>query len=223
MAPDPAAERARMVADQLAARGIADEHVLAAMAEVPRERFVPATQRRRAYDDAALGIGAGQTISQPWVVAAILEALVLTGEESALEIGTGSGYSAALLGRLAGTVISVERIAELVGPAREALAAVGATNVEVREGDGSAGIPDAPPFDAIAVHAAAPDIPRELLRQLAPGGRLVAPIAADRRGERLTAFRRVDRGEGDSGPEYEARPFAPVRFVPLIGDAGYSG
>jgi len=210
-----------MVAEQLAARGIEDRRVLDAMGELPRELFVPERQGRHAYDDAALSIGAGQTISQPWVVAAILEALELSGEESALEIGTGSGYSAALLGMLTAHVVSVERLPELIELARTALARAGIGNVDLVEGDGSAGVGEHPgPFDAIAVHAAVPGIPRALLGRLAPGGRLVAPIAAGPDGEQLTAFRRVD--EGGSEPEYEGRPFAAVRFVPLIGDAGYS-
>jgi protein-L-isoaspartate(D-aspartate) O-methyltransferase len=222
MASDPAARRARMVAEQLRGRGIGDERVLAAMGELPRELFVPQRQRRHAYDDAALGIGSGQTISQPWVVAAILEALELRADERALEIGTGSGYSAALLGRLVRSVVSIERIPELIGPARAALASAEATNVEVLSGDGSDGGPADGSFDAIAVHAAVPEIPRALLGRLETGGRLVAPVAVDRRAEQLTAFRRMDSGETGE-PEFEARPFAPVRFVPLIGVAGYSG
>ena len=207
-----------MVADQLAARGISDERVLDAMGTVPREEFVAASDRDRAYADRALGIEAGQTISQPWIVAAICQGLELSGDEKVLEIGTGSGYSAAVLDRLCDRVISIERIEELAATAREALARSGVEGVEVRVADGSLGAPDEAPFDAIAVHAAAPGPPRALLGQLAAGGRLVAPVdtGVD---EVLTRFRR-ERGDGDQ-PGYVQEPLASCRFVPLIGDEGY--
>ena len=210
-----------MVERQLRARGIADERVLQAMAEVPRERFVPEEQRRRAYADSALPIGHGQTISQPWVVAAICEALALRGDERALEIGTGWGYSAAVLARLAREVLTVERIEELAAAAREALADLGVTNVEVIVADGSLGLPDRAPFEAIAVHATAPAPPPSLLQQLAPGGRLVVPIATDY-ADMLTLFERTDdRFDPVTGEGLARRVIGPCRFVPLIGDEGF--
>src|SRR6476659_9914523 len=164
-----------MVERQLRRRGIGDERVLAAMAEVPRDQFVSERYRSRAYADSALPIGEGQTISQPWIVAAICQALELEGGERVLEIGTGSGYSACVLSVLAGSVLSVERLPELAARARLALAAAAVPGVEVEVvvGDGSRGLPDRPPFDAIAVHATAPAPPQALLGQLADGGRLV--------------------------------------------------
>lgn len=206
--------RTGMVERQLRRRGIRDERVLAAMAEVPREQFVPPTERRRAYADSALPIGSGQTISQPWIVAAISQALRLRGDERVLEIGTGSGYSTAILTRLAREVISIERHAELAAGARERLVKLGVDNVEVVVGDGSRGLPERAPFDAIAVHATAPDVPQPLLEQLAPGGRLVAPIASDG-ADMLTDFVRRD---GD----IEQHVIGPCRFVPLIGEGGYA-
>src|SRR5215213_7536285 len=176
--PDFAALRSEMVERQLRRRGIEDERVLAAMGAVPREAFVPPRLRRRAYADSALPIGEGQTISQPWIVAAICQALRLEGGERVLEVGTGSGYSAAVLSRLAGEVVGVELQPVLADGARRTLAELGVGNVEVVVGDGGAGLPERAPFDAIAVHAAAPAVPRELLDQLADGGRLVAPVAA---------------------------------------------
>ena len=214
-------QRAAMVERQLRRRGIGDERVLAAMGEVPRERFVGASQVSRAYADSALPIGHGQTISQPWVVAAICEALALAGEETVLEVGTGSGYSACVLARLAREVLTIERVPELAARARETLAELGVENVEVRVGDGSLGAPDRAPFEAIAVHATAPAPPAALLRQLAAGGRLVAPIATDR-ADMLTL---VTRGEEDADPAslagFDVRTIAPCRFVPLIGSEGF--
>jgi protein-L-isoaspartate(D-aspartate) O-methyltransferase len=207
-----------MVAEQLAARGIHDERVLAAMGAVPREQFVLERDRRIAYSDRALGIAAGQTISQPWIVAAICQGLELEGEEKVLEIGTGSGYSAAVLERLCERVISIERIEELATTAREALARVGAGRVEVRIADGSLGAADEAPFEAIAVHAALPGPPRTLLGQLAVGGRLVAPVDTGL-DEVLTRFRR--EGGEDGEPSYSREPLASCRFVPLIGEEGY--
>jgi protein-L-isoaspartate(D-aspartate) O-methyltransferase len=212
---DYAGQRARMVERQLRRRGITDERVLAAMAEVPRELFVPESSRRHAYHDGALAIGHEQTISQPWIVAAICEAMELSGTEDVLEVGTGSGYSAAVLALLARSVVTVERIRPLAQAAREALARVGTDNVEVIEGDGSAGVPGKGPFDAIAVHAAAPGPPAGLLAQLRPGGRLVVPIAEGGR-DMLTAFRR-----SEDARSAEARVIGPCRFVPLIGSEGF--
>jgi protein-L-isoaspartate(D-aspartate) O-methyltransferase len=207
------AQRAGMVEHQLRERGIADERVLAAMGEVPREEFVGERRREMAYADAALPIGSEQTISQPWIVAAILQALELRGDEQVLEVGTGSGYSTALLGRLAGHVVSVERHAGLARLAAEHLRACRADNVELLVGDGSRGVPDRAPFDAIAVHAAAPAPPPALLEQLADGGRMVVPVA-DGGEEMLTALRR-------RGSELETVALAPCRFVPLIGAEGF--
>ena len=202
-----------MVERQLRRRGIGDERVLGAMNEVPRELFVPERQRRRAYADSALPIGEGQTISQPWIVAAICQALELEGSERALEVGTGSGYSAAVLARLAAEVVTIERHPELAGEAEVRLRALGFANVEVVVGDGSRGLPERAPFEAIAVHATAPGPPASLLQQLAEGGRLVVPIASDR-ADMLTVFHR--RGEAT-----ETDVIGPCRFVPLIGDEGY--
>jgi protein-L-isoaspartate(D-aspartate) O-methyltransferase len=211
--PDFAARRAEMVEQQLRARGIRDERVLAAMAEVPRERFVAERRRELAYADAALPIGSEQTISQPWIVAAILQALELKGEERVLEIGTGSGYSTCLIGRLAAHVVSVERHSSLARAAAEALRACGSDNVELMVGDGSRGVPARAPFDAIAVHAAAPAPPPALIEQLADGGRMVVPVAEGSE-EMLTLLRR-------RGSELESTALSPCRFVPLIGAEGF--
>jgi protein-L-isoaspartate(D-aspartate) O-methyltransferase len=217
--------REAMVRAQLRGRGIEDPRVLEAIAELPRERFVAAELADRAYDDRALPIAGGQTISQPWVVAAICQALELRGGERVLEVGTGSGYSTALLARLVGPegrVISIERIGELAEEARERLAGLGLANVEVRLGDGSLGAPDEAEgggFDAIAVHAATP-LPRSLLGQLAPGGRLVAPVVRDG-DEDLRIVRRPTGAEADADPAgWPSRTLAAVRFVPLIGAEG---
>ena len=203
-----------MVERQLRRRGIDDERVLAAMAAVPRHEFLPERQRGRAYADSALSIGEGQTISQPWIVAAICQALQLSGSERVLEVGAGSGYSAAVLARLAAEVIAIERHDSLASGARRALDALGVENVELVVGDGSRGLPERAPFDAIAVHAAAPAPPRALLGQLAEGGRLVVPIAAER-ADLLTVFHR--HGEGLVREE-----IGPCRFVPLIGEEGFA-
>jgi protein-L-isoaspartate(D-aspartate) O-methyltransferase len=216
-----AAQRTEMVEWQLRRRGIRDQRVLEAMATVPRELFVPERHRRRAYADSALPIGHGQTISQPWIVAAICEALALEGSERVLEIGTGSGYSAAVLAMLADEVITVERVEELAIAARTLLAEIGISKVEVVVGDGSAGLPDRAPYEAVAVHATAPSPPSTLIEQLAPGGRLVIPIATDA-ADMLTVFRRLE-GQVDpkTGGGLERMVIGPCRFVPLIGSEGY--
>ena len=210
-----------MVEWQLRRRGIRDQSVLNAMAAVPRELFVPERYRKRAYADSALPIGHGQTISQPWIVAAICEALAMEGSERVLEVGTGSGYSAAVLAMLAAEVITIERIEELAIAARQLLAELGITNVEVVVADGSAGFPDRAPYEAIAVHATAPSPPRTLIRQLAPGGRLVIPIASDG-ADMLTVFRRLE-GKLDpmTGEGLQRTVIGPCRFVPLVGSEGY--
>jgi protein-L-isoaspartate(D-aspartate) O-methyltransferase len=210
---DFAKQRERMVERQLRRRGIADERVLSAMGEVPRELFVEERLRRRAYADGALPTTSGQTISQPWIVAAITEALELSGVERVLEIGTGSGYSTAVLARLAAEVVSIERYAELAEGAKGRLAKLGIRNVEIRVGDGSVGAPERAPYDAIAVHATAPAAPPSLLAQLADGGRLVAPVA-EKGADMLTVFKRETDG-------IDSRRIAPCRFVPLVGDEGY--
>jgi protein-L-isoaspartate(D-aspartate) O-methyltransferase len=183
------------------------------MRAVPREKFVPDSQRRRAYADSALPIGSGQTISQPWIVAAICQALELRGSERVLEIGTGSGYSAAVLARMAIEVVTIERHPELAEEAEVRLRELGVSSVEVVVGDGSRGLPERAPFDAIAVHATAPEPPPSLLEQLAPDGRLVVPIAS-RGADMLTVFRR-------HGEEIRTEVIGPCRFVPLIGEEGF--
>jgi protein-L-isoaspartate(D-aspartate) O-methyltransferase len=212
---DFAVARGRMVERQLRRRGIEDERVLAAMGEVPREVFLPAALRDRAYADSALPIGEEQTISQPWIVAAICQALELEGAELVLEVGTGSGYSAAVLARLAAHVVSIERHQPLSRAAATTLQALGIGNVEIVVGDGSLGVTERPPFDAIAVHATAPAPPPALIEQLADGGRLVVPVAA---GDADVLMRL--RREGD---RVETANLGPCRFVPLIGAEGFEG
>ncbi len=210
---DFSALRARMVDRQLRGRGIVDERVLAAMGEVPREAFVSPRLRHRAYADSALPIDERQTISQPWVVAAICQAMELSGPERVLEVGTGSGYSACVLSRLATEVISVERHATLSLAAAKVLASLGTSDVELLVGDGSRGVPERAPFDAIAVHAAAPAAPPALVSQLADGGRLVVPIATEA-ADLLTLLSR-------RGNTIETATLGPCRFVPLVGDEGF--
>jgi len=196
-----------MVERQLRRRGIHDERVLAAMGEVPRELFVPQSERRRAYRDGALRIGEGQTISQPWIVACMAQLLELRGDETVLEVGTGSGYAAAVLSRLCAQVVTIERYDSLARVAAETLAELSYDNVEVRVGDGAQGAPDRAPFGGISVTATAKDEPpAALVEQLAPGAALVCPIA---RGRREFLIRLRD-GEEES--------VASVRFVPLVSD-----
>ena len=221
-ADENAAMRAEMVERQLRRRGIHDQRVLDAMAAIPRERFVPKPYARRSYADSALPIGHDQTISQPWIVAAICQAMELEGAERVLEVGTGSGYSAAVLAMLAGEVLTIERVAELAQRARGTLRDLGIANVEVVVGDGSAGMPDRAPFDAIAVHATAPDPPPTLIGQLSIGGRLVVPIAS-RTADMLSVFRRLgERVDAVTGGGLERTVIGPCRFVPLIGSEGFS-
>ena len=204
-----------MVAQQLRARGIDDERVLDAMARVPRELFVLARIAAHAYDDAALPIGAGQTISQPYMVARICSELGLRGGERVLDVGTGSGYQAAVLAELAAEVHSIERIPELAERARASLDAAGyGERVHVHVGDGTRGLPELAPFDAIAVAAAAPGLPPSLYDQLAPLGRLVVPVG-DWQGQILEIV--VKSPEGPA----IART-VPCRFVPLVGAEGFS-
>jgi protein-L-isoaspartate(D-aspartate) O-methyltransferase len=188
---------------QLRRRGIRDERVLAAMERVPREAFVPGGAHRKAYADAALSLPHGQTISQPYIVALICQALELQGHERVLDVGTGSGYQAAVLGELAAEVVSIERIPELAAQARKNLEAAG-YDLDLRVGDGTLGAPDRAPFDGIAVAATTPAVPDALYEQLAPGGRLVLPID-----ESLVAITRDPAGR-------RTRFLSPVRFVPLV-------
>jgi protein-L-isoaspartate(D-aspartate) O-methyltransferase len=201
-------ERRFMVEEQLRARDIVDRRVLEAMGRVPRELFVPEELRARAYEDAALPIGGGQTISQPYMVARICEALALDGRERVLDVGTGSGYQAAVLAELAGEVDTIERIPELAAQARASLAAAGYDRVNVHVGDGTRGLPARAPFDAIAVAAAAPEFPPALYEQLAPRGRLVMPVGGPH-GQRLELV--VKSPEGPAVVRS-----VPCRFVPLV-------
>jgi protein-L-isoaspartate(D-aspartate) O-methyltransferase len=204
-----------MVEEQLRGRDIENERVLAAMERVPREAFVPIELRSRSYDDAALPIGGGQTISQPYMVARICEELGLDGDERVLDVGTGSGYQAAVLAELAAEVHSIERLPELAEIARRNLAAAGYENVHVHVGDGSRGLPEHAPFEAIAVAAAAPVAPQALYDQLRRGGRLVVPVG-DRLGQRLEVI--VQSPEGPA-----VLRSVPCRFVPLVGEEGFAG
>ncbi len=208
---DAARARAQMVEKQLRRRGIVDERVLAAMGRVARETFVPEPLRAFAYEDGALPIGHGQTISQPFVVATICQLLALDGDERVLDVGTGSGYQAAVLSELAHEVVTIERIPELADAARRALARY--PNVESRVGDGSLGVPERAPFDAIAVAAATPQVPPALYAQLADGGRIVVPRGT-RSGQELVLVARTAEGPRE-------RRSIPVRFVPLLGDEGF--
>ena len=202
-----------MVERQLRSRDVADERVLAAMERVPRELFVPESLRDRAYDDAALPIGGGQTISQPYMVARICEALALRGDERVLDVGSGSGYQAAVLAELAAEVDTIERVPELSELARANLQAAGYDRVRVHTGDGSRGLAERAPFEAIAVAAAAPELPQTLYDQLEPRGRLVVPVG--RRGiQRLEVIIRSPEGPAIIRS-------VPCRFVPLVGEEGF--
>ena len=198
---------------QLRPRGIHDERVLSAMASVPREEFVPADVKASAYDDGALPIGEGQTISQPVVVAFMAEAMKLTPADKVLEIGTGSGYGAAILSQLAAEVHTVERIAALADRAAETLKRLGYLNVHVHLSDGTLGLASKGPFDAISVTAAAREVPQPLLDQLADGGRLVIPVGSLHGQQMQRITRRGDR--------FETENFGPYAFVPLIGEHGW--
>lgn len=217
VSPEPNMEKQReqMVARQIEGRGLTDPAVLAAMREVPREAFVSEKHRQFAYDDGPLPIPEGQTISQPYVVALMIQMLHLKPEDRVLEIGTGSGYAAAILSRIASEVHTVERMEALVEYARQNLAAVGYENVHVHQGDGTLGWPDQAPYDAIIVAAGGPNIPQALKNQLAVGGRLVMPVGSEQRAQRLVRLTRLDEGD------YERETLSHVRFVPLIGEQGW--
>jgi protein-L-isoaspartate(D-aspartate) O-methyltransferase len=202
-----------MVEAQLRGRDIVDEAVLAAMERVPRELFVPESERGRAYDDAALPLGHGQTISQPYMVARIAEALAIRPGDLVLDVGTGSGYQAAVLAELGADVVTIERILELAERARESLVAAGYDRVEVVVGDGTLGVPERAPFDAIAVAAAAPGLPETLYEQLRPRGRLVVPVGGPR-AQRLEVIVRSPEGPA-------VVHSVPCRFVPLLGEEGF--
>lgn len=204
-----------MMNDHLLSRGIRDQAVLKAMREVPREAFVAEGMEELAYDDYALPIDEGQTISQPYIVAYMAESLELSAADRVLEIGTGSGYAAAVLSRIVSTVYTVERLAGLAGSARQRLEMLGYGNIHVLEGDGTLGWPEHAPYDAIVVTAGAPDLPKPLLSQLSVGGRLVIPVGATPYLQMLVRVRRV------SEEEYRSEELCPVRFVPLIGAAGW--
>jgi protein-L-isoaspartate(D-aspartate) O-methyltransferase len=214
MPPDETAEARRgMVEAQLRGRDIVDEAVLAAMERVPRELFVPESERGRAYDDAALPLGHGQTISQPYMVARIAEALAIRPGDLVLDVGTGSGYQAAVLAELGADMVTIERILELAERARESLVAAGYDRVEVVVGDGTLGVPERAPFDAIAVAAAAPGLPETLYEQLRPRGRLVVPVGGPR-AQRLEVIVRSPEGPA-------VVHSVPCRFVPLLGEEGF--
>lgn len=208
-------QRQDMVDRQIVARGVSDRKVLAAMRKVPRHEFVPEDRRDAAYEDGPLPIGEEQTISQPFIVAYMTEAAQLAGGERVLEIGTGSGYGAAVLAEVASRVVTIECIEVLATRARATLERLGYRNVEVRVGDGTLGWPDAAPYDAILVTASGPFVPPSLRAQLAPGGRLVMPVGEDAYGQMLV---RVTRGvDGEDREE----ALSPVVFVPLIGEEGF--
>jgi protein-L-isoaspartate(D-aspartate) O-methyltransferase len=202
--------RHQMVDSQLRTRGIVDERVLAAMERVPRHEFAPERYRDQAYDDHPLPIAEGQTISQPFIVALMLQALNLSATERVLEVGTGSGYVTALLAELASQVISMERHASLADSARALMAALGYSSVRIVTGDGTQGFVEAAPYDAIMVSAAAPQIPPALLDQLADGGRMIIPVGTSE----TQQLRLVRRENGQ--PQVEFRELC--RFVPLIPD-----
>ena len=210
MEPEPARQA---MLDRLRAGGVHDARVLAAMERVPREEFVPSAERGEAYADRALPIDSGQTISQPLMVGVIVEALELRDGDLALDVGTGSGYQAAVMAVCGARVVSVERIPELAASAAATLARLG-FDVEVRLGDGSLGAPDRAPFDAIAVGAAAPRLPIALARQLCDGGRLVVPVGGGPQGEELIRLRLA-------GGRWLTENLGPCRFVPLIGADAY--
>jgi protein-L-isoaspartate(D-aspartate) O-methyltransferase len=210
LAADFDAARRRMVSEQIEARGVKDRDVLRAMGAVPRHLFVPDSLRSRAYDDRPLPIGNGQTISQPYIVALTTELLDVDPNHKVLEIGTGSGYQAAVLAQVAGRVLSVEIVPELAESARRVLQAQGARNVTVRAGDGYQGWPAEAPFDRIILTAAPPEIPQALLDQLKPGGKLVAPVGATTFTQQLVVVDKL----ADGG--VKRRTIAPVAFVPMV-------
>jgi protein-L-isoaspartate(D-aspartate) O-methyltransferase len=204
----------RRLVDELRAKGITDPRVLSAVEQIPRHLFVPSGVRHRAYEDSALPIGNAQTISQPFVHARSLQLLSLKASDRVLEVGTGSGYQTALLGRLVAAVYSVERIAPLQAQAKEAVALAGVSNVYFDCRDGTAGWPEHAPYDAILVSAGSPSVPKPLVDQIADGGRLLTPVG-DREEQRLVLVTRKRHRFTEQG-------FDPVRFVPLLGQHGWA-
>ena len=208
-----AEQRRLMVENQIRKRGVTDERVLHAMAAVPRHEFVPPFWAHQAYADEPLPIGHGQTISQPYIVAAMVASLALTGSENVLEIGTGCGYEAAVVSMLAREVHSVEILPDLAQPAAERLKRLGYANIHVHAGDGTLGWPEFSPYETILISAAAPSIPEPLLQQLAEGGRLIAPVGEEDKQE----LQLITKSEG----KLIFRQGGPCRFVPLMGQHGW--
>jgi protein-L-isoaspartate(D-aspartate) O-methyltransferase len=208
--------RDHMVDIQIARRGVRDRHVLEAMRRVPREMFVEPGFEEFAYEDGPLPIGESQTISQPYIVALMIEAAEVKPGERVLEIGAGSGYAAAVLGQIAGEVHAVERHPSLAAAAARRIAALGYDNVSIHVGDGTMGWPEAAPYDAILVAAGGPDVPDALMRQLKIGGRLVIPVGAEERAQKLLKLVRKDE------LTFESEDLGGVRFVPLIGEQGWT-
>lgn len=206
--------RERMVQYHLAPRGITEQRILDVMAEIPRELFVPPSMLEHAYEDRALAIGEGQTISQPWIVAYMTQSLELQPHEKVLEIGTGSGYQAAILGKLVREVFTIDRLESLAGEAEVVLEKLGYGNIRIFVGDGTLGLREHAPYDAIIVTAASPKVPEPLLEQLCLGGRLILPLESDFC-EVLTLVTRIPGG-------YHSKRLVECRFVPLIGAYGYS-
>lgn len=214
--PDMSDARDRMVEAQIGSRGVHDRAVLAAMRAVPREEFVKPSYRELAYEDAPLPIGKGQTISQPYVVALMIEAAQLKPSDKVLEVGAGCGYAAAVVSRIARSVYGMERHAELGEAARRRLARLGYGNVEIRIGDGTMGWAEAAPFDAIIVSAGGPSAPPALKEQLGPGGRLIIPVGDDPRSQRLLRITRL------GASEFKEEDLGAVMFVPLVGEQGWT-
>lgn len=213
---DFARARARMVDRQIARRGVSDPRLLAALREVPREVFVEPGAEAVAYEDAALPIGEGQTISQPYIVALMIEAAAIEPDDVVLDVGAGSGYAAAVVSRLTGRVHAIERLPALAAAARRRFAELGYDTIELKVGDGTLGMPDAAPFDAILVAAGGREVPRTLKRQLAIGGRLIVPVGE--RGQQ-TLLKVTRLGEND----FREETLCAVAFVPLIGEQGWPG
>lgn len=214
MRVDPKRQRERMVNEQLKARGIADARVLAAMAELPRHLFVEEAMASRAYSDSPLPIGEGQTISQPYIVALMSELLQVQPGMKVLEIGTGSGYQAAVLAKLGADVHTVERIPKLCASARERLLGLGLFSVHVKQDDGTMGWPSAAPFDRIIITAGGPEVPQPLVDQLAEGGRLIMPLGAAKRSQCLVTVDKTAAG-------IRQENVCPVAFVDLVGRHGW--
>lgn len=211
-----AKQRENMVRRDIEGRGVRSKRVLAAMRAVPRERFLPGGDGIFAYDDSPLPIGQGQTISQPYIVAFMADALELEGGEKILEIGTGSGYAAAVLAEIAAEVYTIERIRGLADRARSVLESLGYDNVHVEHGDGTLGWPEQAPFDGIVVTAGAPAVPDSLQQQLKVGGHLVIPVGKSHSFQQLLRITRVSEGD------FDREALLPVRFVPLVGEEGWS-